>query len=64
MVGGEGADPKVGTPVVAGATVTAKVVDHGRGEKRDIYKYRARSGTARAAARPSETTLAITGINA
>lgn len=65
MVGGEGAELKVGTPVVLGASVTAQVVEHGRGVKRDIYKYRARKRYRKGGSfRPSETTLAITGINA
>jgi large subunit ribosomal protein L21 len=43
MVGGEG-EPKIGTPVVAGATVTADVVRSLRGPKIDIIKYKRRKG--------------------
>jgi len=43
LVGGEGA-PKVGTPVVAGATVTAEVVAPVKGPKLEIVKYRRRKG--------------------
>ncbi len=34
---GEGADAKIGTPTVAGATVTAKILENKRGEKIDIF---------------------------
>ncbi len=43
LVGGEG-DPKVGTPVVAGATVTAEIVGPVKGKKVEIVKYRKRKG--------------------
>jgi large subunit ribosomal protein L21 len=39
---GNGADIRVGTPLVSGATVTATVVSHGRGEKVRIFKLRRR----------------------
>ncbi len=39
---GEGESVKIGTPVVAGATVTATVVSHGRHEKVKIFKMRRR----------------------
>jgi large subunit ribosomal protein L21 len=39
---GEGESVKVGNPLVAGATVTATVVSHGRGEKVRIFKLRRR----------------------
>ena len=38
----DGDDIKVGTPTVAGATVAAKVVAHGRGKKVMIIKFRRR----------------------
>ena len=40
MVGGE--KPVIGTPVVAGAKVVAKVVKHGRGRKIIVFKYKVR----------------------
>src|SRR5271155_3586490 len=43
LVGGEG-EPKIGTPVVAGATVTADVIRSLRGPKIDIMKYKRRKG--------------------
>ncbi len=39
---GEGESVRVGTPNVAGATVRATVVAHGRGEKVRIFKMRRR----------------------
>ena len=38
----DGEVTKVGTPLVAGATVKATVVSHGRGEKIKIFKMRRR----------------------
>ena len=43
LVGGEGT-AKVGTPVVAGATVTADVIRDMKGPKIDIVKYKRRKG--------------------
>jgi large subunit ribosomal protein L21 len=39
---GEGDSVRVGQPIVAGATVTATVVAHGRGDKVRIFKMRRR----------------------
>ena len=39
---GEGESVRVGTPTVAGASVLATVVAHGRGEKVKIFKMRRR----------------------
>jgi len=39
---GNGSDIKVGTPLVAGATVTAKVLAQGRDKKVKIFKMRRR----------------------
>ena len=39
---GEGESVRLGQPTVAGATVTATVVSHGRGEKIKIFKMRRR----------------------
>jgi large subunit ribosomal protein L21 len=38
----DGADIKVGTPMLAGASVKATVLAHGRGEKVMIFKMRRR----------------------
>lgn len=37
------ADVKIGQPVVEGAKVVAKVVEHGKGEKILVFKYKAKS---------------------
>ena len=36
-------DIKIGKPVVDGAKVTAKVVEHGKGKKILVFKYKAKS---------------------
>ncbi|MEK9155556.1 MAG: 50S ribosomal protein L21 [Patescibacteria group bacterium] len=36
----DGNSVKVGTPIVAGSVVTAKIVEHGRGEKISVIKYK------------------------
>ena len=45
-VGNEGS-VKVGTPVVEGASVEAKVVKNGKGKKQNIITYRPKKGSAR-----------------
>jgi large subunit ribosomal protein L21 len=63
LVGGDGV--KVGNPLVDGATVTAKVVDHGKGKKVITFKYRRRHRTRRKVGfRASQTTLEIVSIDA
>ena len=42
LVGGNG-DVRVGTPVVDGARVVAEVVEHGRGPKVVVFKYKAKT---------------------
>ena len=64
MVGGE-AGPKVGTPTVAGASVTATVVAHGLGDKVRIFKMRRRKHYKKSQGhRQPYTEIQITGINA
>jgi large subunit ribosomal protein L21 len=46
MVGGNG-DPVVGAPLVAGARVTAEVVEQGRGDKVIAFKKRRRKNSRR-----------------
>jgi large subunit ribosomal protein L21 len=61
----DGGDVKVGTPVLAGAKVSAQVVENGRGEKLLIYKYRRRKGYRRKTGhRQPFTAVKITGISA
>lgn len=63
LVGGEG-QPKVGTPVVAGAVVTADVVGRVKGPKLDIVKYRRRKGYYKKIGhRQEQIEVKITGIN-
>jgi large subunit ribosomal protein L21 len=60
-----GADTKVGAPTVAGATVTAKVVGHPKGDKVMTFKYTPTHRTRRRVGyRHSHTTLEIVSIDA
>jgi large subunit ribosomal protein L21 len=47
LVGGNGAEPKVGTPLLEGAKVTAEVVEQTRGPKIVIFKKRRRKNFRR-----------------
>ena len=61
---GEGESVRVGAPLVQGATVNAKVVSHGRGDKVTIFKLRRRKHYAKHQGhRQAYTELEITGIN-
>ena len=61
---GSGADLKVGTPWVAGATVNATVVAHGRHDKVRIFKMRRRKHYQKHGGhRQSFTELHICSIN-
>ena len=63
LVGGAG-DARIGTPVVAGATVTAEVLGEARGPKIDIFKYKRRKGYRRRQGhRQTYTAVKITAIN-
>ena len=62
LLGGDGAT-RVGTPVVLGAAVTARVDDHLRGEKIVVFKYKAKKRYRRRTGHRQELTrLTITGI--
>lgn len=62
---GNGAELKVGTPLVSGAKVVAKVVAHGRGEKVRIFKLRRRKHyQKRQGHRQNFTELEIASISA
>lgn len=64
FVGGEGS-PRVGTPTVAGATVTAEVVRAMKGPKIDIVKYKRRKGYHKKQGhRQKLVEVKITAINA
>src|SRR5690554_2339405 len=61
---GNGDDVKVGAPVVEGAKVAAEVVDHGRGDKVTIIKFRRRKHhMKRQGHRQWFTEVKITGIS-
>jgi large subunit ribosomal protein L21 len=47
LVGGDGADPKVGAPLLDGAKVTAEVIEQTRGPKIVIFKKRRRKNFRR-----------------
>lgn len=62
MVGGNGST-KIGTPVVDGASVTATIDEHKRGEKIVVFKYKAKKRYRRKTGHRQELTrLTITGI--
>ena len=44
-VGGEGAEARIGTPVVSGAKVTARVIGAVKGDKVLVAKFRRRKGS-------------------
>ncbi len=62
---GEGDKVTIGTPLVSSASVTAKVLSHGRGKKIEIVKFRRRKHYRRQMGhRQNYTELEITGIQA
>ncbi|MEK7737873.1 MAG: 50S ribosomal protein L21 [Pseudomonadota bacterium] len=60
---GEGESVKIGTPIIDGAKVTAKVIAHGRGPKIKIFKMRRRKHYQKHQGhRQNYTELEISGI--
>ncbi|NLO79470.1 MAG: 50S ribosomal protein L21 [Xanthomonadaceae bacterium] len=60
-----GGEVKIGTPVVAGASVTAEVVAHGKSKKVTAVKFRRRKNYRREFGhRQQFTEIKITGISA
>ena len=60
---GEGEAIRLGAPLVDGASVTAKVLAHGRGEKVHIFKMRRRKHYRKSQGhRQNYTEIEITGI--
>ncbi len=60
---GEGADVRIGAPTVEGGKVTAEVVDHGRGDKIRIIKFKRRKHHMKQMGhRQYYTEIKITGI--
>ncbi|CAN5701926.1 50S ribosomal protein L21 [soil metagenome] len=63
MIGGSG-DPEIGAPTIAGASVSAEVVDAFRGEKIIVFKYKPKKRYRRRIGhRQPLTRLAITAIS-
>ena len=63
MVGGAG-DPRIGVPLVSGATVTADVVGPVKGPKVRTVKYRRRKGYRKVIGhRQNYVAVKITGVN-
>jgi len=62
MIGGDGST-KIGTPVVDGASVSAHVEEHFRGEKLIVFKFKPKKRYRRKTGHRQELTkLTITGI--
>jgi len=62
---GNGDDIKLGSPLLAGASVKAKILSHGRGEKVTIFKLRRRKHYKKHQGhRQSYTEIQITSVNA
>ncbi|MGB1699050.1 MAG: 50S ribosomal protein L21 [Nannocystaceae bacterium] len=60
---GAGDDAKIGTPIIAGAKVSAEIVKQGRGPKLIVYKFRRRKNYRRKRGhRQHFTEIKITGI--
>jgi large subunit ribosomal protein L21 len=61
LVGGEAVT--IGKPIVAGAAVEAEIVEHGRGPKLVVFKFRKRKRSRRKAGhRQAFTAVRITGV--
>ncbi len=64
MIGGDGAEVATGAPLLAGATVSATVVEQSRGPKIIVFKKKRRHNYRRKKGhRQYQTLLRITGIN-
>ena len=65
MLGEAGKEPKIGEPLVSGASVTAEVVEQERADKITVIKFRRRKNYHRTKGhRQHETVLKITDISA
>ncbi|MGE5270243.1 MAG: 50S ribosomal protein L21 [Thiohalocapsa sp.] len=63
MVGGDGTELSTGTPLVSGASVSAELVEHRRGDKIIVFKKKRRHNYRRKNGhRQHETVLRITEI--
>lgn len=62
LLGGDGST-RIGTPVVDGASVTATIAEHKRGEKIHVFKYKAKKRyRVKTGHRQELTRLTINGI--
>ena len=65
LAAGEGADFRVGTPTLAGASVSATVLENKRGEKVIVFKKKKRKGMERKRGHRQElSVIKINSINA
>ena len=65
LLGEAGKEPKIGEPLVSGASVTAEVLDQARADKITVIKFRRRKNYHRTKGhRQLETVLKITNISA
>lgn len=62
---GEGEAIKIGTPLVAGAKVVLKVVEHDKADKIHVFKYKSKSRYRKSRGhRQHQTTLTVESITA
>ena len=65
MVGGDGGEARAGTPLLAGASVSAELVEHRRADKIIVFKKKRRHNYRRKNGhRQHQTVLRITEIHA
>lgn len=65
LAAGEGANFKVGTPILSGATVSATILENKRGEKVIVFKKKKRKGMERKRGHRQEfSVIKINSINA
>jgi len=65
MLGEAGKEPKIGAPLLKGASVTAEVLEQGRADKISVIKFKRRKNYHRNKGHSQhETVLKITGISA
>ena len=63
LIGGE--EPQIGSPYIEGVKVLAEVVDHHRGDKVDVFKYKRRHRYRKSIGfRAAQTTLRIQSLQA
>ena len=64
LLGADGDSVKIGAPAVAGASVTAEVVRHGKGEKIVVFKHKRRKNYRRKQGhRQKFTEVRVSGID-